>query len=122
MNINLNFKAQFAEPVRSGEKRQTIRPRGQRRAKVGDTLYLFTGMRTKHCERLRNEKCLVAVPIDIDTRTNTLYGNFLTGQPMNTHDMLLIEKLDGFKNSAEFFAFFRKQYGEGIHQMILYRW
>lgn len=51
----LNFKAQFAEDVEYGHKRQTVRaPRkdGRPHCKVGDTLKLYTGMRTKGCRLL----------------------------------------------------------------------
>lgn len=51
----LNFKAQFAEDVEYGHKRQTVRaPRkdGRPHCKVGDTLKLYTGMRTKACRLL----------------------------------------------------------------------
>ena len=51
----LNFKAQFAEAVEHGTKRQTVRaPRkdGRPHAKVGDTLKLYTGMRSKACRLL----------------------------------------------------------------------
>lgn len=51
----LNFKKQFAEAVEHGNKRQTVRaPRkdGRPHAKVGDTLKLYTGMRTKQCRLL----------------------------------------------------------------------
>lgn len=51
----LNFKAQFAEDVEIGAKRQTVRaPRkdGRAHCKVGDTIKLYTGMRTKACRLL----------------------------------------------------------------------
>ena len=51
----LNFKAEFAEDVEYGHKRQTVRaPRkdGRPHCKVGDTLKLYTGMRTKDCRLL----------------------------------------------------------------------
>lgn len=51
----LNFKAQFADDVEYGTKRQTVRaPRkdGRPHCKVGDTIKLYTGMRTKGCRLL----------------------------------------------------------------------
>ena len=55
----LNFQKQFAYAVESGTKRQTIRAERKdgRDPKPGDTLYLFTGMRTKQCRRLGEEAC-----------------------------------------------------------------
>lgn len=50
-----NFKKQFADDVRYGIKRQTVRADrkdGRLHAKVGDKIKLYTGMRTKECELL----------------------------------------------------------------------
>lgn len=59
----LNFKAEFAEDVEFGVKRQTVRaPRkdGRPHCKVGDTLKLYTGMRTKSC-RLLGEATVTSI-------------------------------------------------------------
>lgn len=47
-----NFKKRFAPLVESGVKRQTLRFPRKRPTVVGDTLHLYTGMRTKQCRRL----------------------------------------------------------------------
>jgi hypothetical protein len=51
----LNFMSQFAKDVEDGTKRQSVRaPRkdGRPHCKVGDTIKLYTGMRTKACRLL----------------------------------------------------------------------
>ncbi len=48
----INFKAQFADMVESGRKTQTIRKPRKRPVKVGDTVHLFTGQRTKACRKI----------------------------------------------------------------------
>jgi len=54
----LNFQKQFTDAVESGKKCQTIRAyRKVRDPKVGDTLYLYTGMRTKQCRKLGEVEC-----------------------------------------------------------------
>lgn len=55
----LNFQAQFAALVESRKKRQTVRAKRKdgRDPKKGDTLYLFSGMRTKNCRRLGTARC-----------------------------------------------------------------
>ena len=53
----LNFQKQFAPLVKSGKKRQTIRAIRKHPIKVGERLYLFTGMRTKACRNLRTAIC-----------------------------------------------------------------
>ena len=122
MNINLSFKARFAPSVKSGEKRQTIRPRGKRQAQVGDVLHLFTGMRTKRCERLADAMCLLSEEIVIDTRGRlpVIHASVDAWDKIGTGPD--IARLDGFESIVDMFSFFKEQYGEGKHEMILYRW
>lgn len=60
---SVNFQKRFAGLVESGAKRQTIRAlrRDGRDHKPGDSLYLFTGMRTRNCRRL-----VVRAGVDVD--------------------------------------------------------
>ena len=46
----INFQPRFADLVASGAKTQTIRK--SNRFKVGDTVQLYTGQRTKQCRKL----------------------------------------------------------------------
>ena len=67
----LNFQARFAPLVESGEKRQTIRAcrKDGRDPKVGDTLYLYTGQRTKACRKLGEAVCIDRFHVFIDWHT-----------------------------------------------------
>lgn len=57
--VAYNFQAMFIDPIRERRKRQTIRALGKRRhARPGDTLKLYTGMRTKHCQMIGEATCL----------------------------------------------------------------
>jgi hypothetical protein len=58
-----NFKARFCELVENGSKRQTIRRRRARPTRIGDTLYLYTGMRRPGARLLRTVTCLSVEPI-----------------------------------------------------------
>ena len=56
--VAYNFRAEYAEKVRTRAKRRTIRAYGKRRhARPGDMLQLYTGMRTKRCEKLLEVPC-----------------------------------------------------------------
>ena len=48
----LNFQRRFVSKIESGEKRGTIREKRKIPFKVGDPLYLYTGMRTSKCESI----------------------------------------------------------------------
>ncbi len=52
---SLNFEKQFVPLIESGQKRQTIRVERKNPIKVGDKLYLFSGLRTKYCYRIFTE-------------------------------------------------------------------
>ena len=71
----LNFQEQFAAAVESGEKRQTIRSERKRPIKVGDTLYLYTGMRTKRCRKLGSAGCVGIEEIRINLISAVIGGS-----------------------------------------------
>lgn len=55
----LNFQKQFAAKVEDGSKPHTFRVEGKRRPpRVGETLSLYTGMRTKGCRLIKRVPCV----------------------------------------------------------------
>lgn len=93
--------------VESGEKRQTIRPERKRPTAPGDTLYLYTGMRTKLCRKLRQELCTSVDVIVIDITTIKVNGRYLPYSEINN-----IVWDDGFGDEIDdFFDFFEGNYG-----------
>ncbi len=87
-----NFRAQFAEDVESGRKTQTIRAERKdgRRPKVGDTLKLYTGMRTKACRLLAVGRCTAVVPITIEPPCI-----YVAGKAYGVHQRQIIEPGEG---------------------------
>ncbi len=76
----LNFKKQFADDVELGLKRQTIRaPRkdGRLHCKVGDTLKLYTGMRTNQCRLLGEATVTRTAQVGIEPTEMFLNGEIL---------------------------------------------
>ncbi len=98
----LNFQKRFAPDVKSGVKRQTIRKRRKNPIKPGDMLYLYTGARTKACEKLGEVKCKSVFPIEM--RKCGINGYF----PERTE---VIAKGDGFKGWAEMRDWFEEVHG-----------
>ena len=100
----LNFKKEFADLVESGQKTQTIRQVRKRPIKPGDMLYLYTGMRTKSCQKLGEARCLSIAPIVIfpDGWVNVDRVEFPAS---------MIAYKDGFNSVEDFINFFLKQYG-----------
>lgn len=102
----LNF-TMFVAKVRSGMKRQTIR--AGNRFHVGDTLYLFTGMRTKKCCRLGTEVCTAAIPIIMDDPDGVvviLDNDILLGEGLE-----YLALLDGFDSADRMLDWFGKTHG-----------
>ncbi len=112
----LNFKEYFVRKIKTGEKTQTIRPVHKRLIRVGDTLYLYTGQRTKKCRKLGEYVCNKTTKIRLEyygesPRTGILFGKIFEGERQMSlgeiHNMILD---DGFETIKEFFQFFVKTY------------
>jgi hypothetical protein len=101
-----NFKERFANVVLDGTKSQTIRPPRKRPTRVGETLYLYTGMRTKNCRLLREAVCSSIVSIRIATELIVMGDIFLSDDAAN--DLAIA---DGFENASQLIDFFETQYG-----------
>ncbi len=107
-----NFKPQFADDVESGKKPQTIRAErkdGRVPCKVGDTITLYTGMRTKACRKLGVGKCTGVTPVSIHEYPAGTPQLFIAGAMILNEDDFA--QADGFENSAEFYKFFEDTHG-----------
>jgi hypothetical protein len=130
----LSFQKQFVDAVESGEKRQTIRKyrKDGRDPKPGDTLYLYTGMRTKACRKLGEAKCLSAAEIRIyrlQPESNDIVEVFDDGRliwsPYLFDNLFRAKRqfaqLDGFKGWPEMLQWFEKTHGLPF-EGVLIRW
>lgn len=106
-----NFQPRFADLVESGAKTQTIRKTC--RAKVGDTVYLYTGQRTKQCRKLGQGV------VTSSTAIRLYLSPALGGLPMLKYGGRLLtndgeENIatdDGFTCFLEMANWFQNQYG-----------
>ena len=124
---SLNFQKQFVELIESGKKRQTVRPVRKNPIKVGDKLYLFTGLRTKKCRRLVTPLsvmvsdgslyyreyyyenyviCKSVEKIKIEEWVTCLNGEWL----FKNGAEYKLALADGFKDTNEFHKFFKTNY------------
>ena len=114
----LNFKRQFAQLVESGEKLQSIRAlrKDGKDPKPGDTLYLYTGMRTKQCRKLGEGTCYFTEDIYIAED----YRVFLNDRgPYALNTVMGIASSDGFKTVADFFDFFKQTHCLSFYGKII---
>jgi len=114
-----NFKKQFVEPIRSGKKHTTIRPYRKHPTQVGDTLHLFTGQRTKQCEKIGVYRCKSVQPVTIWPEYESVE---IDDDTVQKEQVIEMAHTDGFEFTDEFFQFFLDVYGEGPLRMQLITW
>jgi hypothetical protein len=112
----LNFQKRFAEAVYSGDKRQTIRAPRKNPIWKGDTLFLYTGMRTKNCRRLCVAICTHVRDIRISKNQIQIEKMKLSPQQMD-----LLARDDGFSGFAEMREWFSQTHALPFRGQI-YRW
>lgn len=98
----LNYQKRFAALVEHGYKRSTIRATRKRPICIGDTLYHFTGMRTKQCRPLGRNTCTVVMDICIKPTGTVL----LDGVALYRESAGALANHDGFDSLQAFFDFF----------------
>jgi hypothetical protein len=103
---SFNFKKQFAGLVEEGVKTQTIRQMRKRPIRVGDDLYLFTGLRTSKCRKLMTTIATEVIAISIDQDEVVLGCD-----PLRRDQVYELARADGFESVSEFKDFFRSHYG-----------
>ncbi|MFN3319960.1 MAG: ASCH domain-containing protein [Allorhizobium sp.] len=64
--VAYGFKKYFAPQIEDGSKCHTIRRHRRRHARVGESVQLFTGLRTRHCRKIMPDPICISVrPITI---------------------------------------------------------
>lgn len=105
----LNFKRQFEAHIRSKRKRHTIRAKRKRPIKAGDKLYLYTGMRTKSCQKIMDTVCAKVEDIRIwEVRGEVPEDNFriaVDGVGLEKDECQSLARADGFESFAEMMKF-----------------
>lgn len=110
--VAINF-TKFIDKVASGEKRMTIRKTA--RAKPGDKLQLYTGMRTKACRKLVKDDpvCtgVFAVTVSEDGVSYVGFHRIIHIGSL-TDQCRYLAIADGFDSFKSMSAFFRDTYKE----------
>lgn len=120
----LNFKRQFAHKIFFGTKIHTIRKPRKSPLKKGDTLFLYTGMRTKKCQKIITSICESVNPIHLDFVDNYIHIKGQSGvYVINKKDQLdFFAVNDGFRDWEELCGFFKHQYQESLFSGELVAW
>jgi len=97
--------------IRSKRKRHTIRAKRKRPIKPGETLYLYTGMRTKQCEKIIPPVvCAKVDDITIQQGPNMKFlpddfRVFVEGQRLDKSECEALAYADGFDSFADMMKF-----------------
>lgn len=108
--VAYSFKKHFAAPILAGTKRQTLRNDRKRHARAGETLQLYTGMRTKHCQLVGTATCLGVTRIRLDFEEGRV-ESFETGLAVTRlEDLDAFAQFDGFTDWRALERFWRKEH------------
>jgi hypothetical protein len=106
----LNFKKCFAPRIKSGMKRQTIRAHRKNPIERGDMLYLYTGLRTKNCEKLGTAVCRDVFRIVLCPDDRQVFLSCDGAMKALTEEEIEVLAVDdGFTCPIMFFNFFQIQ-------------
>jgi hypothetical protein len=114
--VAFSFRAQFADLVRSRVKRQTVR--ASQRAKPGDRIQLYTGMRTKACEKLVADDPVCTVVDYCALRP----GYITLGNKALHPDADDFARADGFADYKAMLAWFEETYGSPYFVGFVHKW
>lgn len=113
----LNYKKEFAEPVRKKQKPCTIRRMRKRPFVEGDTLYHYTGLRSSKCEKLLENKALAVFSITIEQGEKV----HVNGHLLEPNYLRELAQIDGFSDEQAFMDFFKEEDGiPFIGQLIMW--
>lgn len=107
----LNYKKEIAAAYEAGKKIHTIRTRRKdgRNPRPGQTLYQYTGQRTKQCRMIGEDQCVAVRDIQI------WFGGALVvveidGKRLIANDVELLARNDGFEDRFAMKRWFEESY------------
>lgn len=120
--VAFNFQPRFAASVRSGAKRQTIRPAA--RVRPGQMVQLYTGLRQRgRAVKLRPDQvCTLVWPVGLDVGPTCFGEMIVNGMRLQGWDRDRLAIDDGFATLADMHRFWLRRHGVGRFEGHLIRW
>jgi hypothetical protein len=100
-----NFQRRFVPKIRSGEKMHTIRAVRAHPDKPGNTLHLYTGLRTKKAKLLMRVPCVKVEEITIWNLRRIGVMVEIDGELLRSDEKEALAQRDGFANFEEMIEF-----------------
>jgi hypothetical protein len=106
----INFSREdFIDAVANGSKHFTIRQLRKNPIKKGETLQLYTGLRTKQAKKLKDTICKNVWDIKIENKKNEFLF-WLEGKELTTKKVKDISNKIGFDSVEEWIEYFKEKY------------
>lgn len=133
----LGFKKQFATKILDGSKKFTIRNPRKVEPKIGETLHMFSGLRTSFTEKISSDHKLtgiqlVDIKIDYRPEPKGYIDIKVDGKVIDYNTALVFVKSDGFDTIAEFATYWVREMGVidkrtlcwkvDVKDLIMYHW
>lgn len=121
MPMLLGFKPQFQQPIITGTKIHTLRDKRKVTPKIGETLHMYTGLRTRKAKLIRKDLKLKAVQEVYILLTWDLYlkRHYVSELLIDGRDCTnaLVEFFinDGFSTAYEYIAFVNPPKGKNCY-------
>lgn len=96
-----SFKQQFVRHILAGTKRHTIRSLRRYPDKPGNTLHLYSGLRTKKAKLIMRVRCTRIQ----EFRMNEDHAIFIDGIELSESEKRQLARADGFSNLQEMVKF-----------------
>lgn len=111
----LGFKQRFKEPILIGTKVFTMRDKRKIEPKIGETLHMYTGLRTSKCELITKKEKLYSTQkafIEIKFINDILMYLIIEvdQKKLNMFEINRFVKYDGFENWRDFCKFWISGY------------
>jgi hypothetical protein len=105
-----NFQPRFVPFILSGAKTHTIRADRVHPDRVGNTLHLYAGLRTKRAQLIFRAKCAAIEKIEIFSIDGESYRKsagriFIEGTALSRSEEEAFARRDGFKDFEDMMAF-----------------
>lgn len=111
----LGFKPRFVEPIQIGTKVFTLRVRRKKMPKVGETLFMYTGLRTSKCAKISDKEKLISIQT---VKVTIIQEKHLTsiiivvdGRLLSVKEVSEFVKFDGFRDRMDFAEYWIKSQG-----------
>lgn len=130
--VAYSFRKTFKAPIRLGltdpaspfAKLQTIRGHRKRHARVGEPIQLYSGMRTKYCEKIIPDPICTGVVDDLhiwvgSSCIDRIYRN---GHSLMPSSFDLFAQRDGFADASAMHEFWHREHGIGEFKGVMILW